>query len=178
MPDFVPGFEYVTYIAATPEKVWQALTSPQASPTYFFGRSVEIDCRVGGKFVLRMKDGKVDSQGKVAECDPPRKLSFTWKVEWLEEYRHLPEALVTFIIEPAGEVTRLTSPRGTRSSWTPNIRKPASTAGRWCSPASRLCWRPARPCRSARRNRRKAKPRMQRDHVCSLGNSIARLSTS
>jgi uncharacterized protein YndB with AHSA1/START domain len=113
MPDFVRGFEYVTYIAATPEKVWQALTSPEISRKYFFGRSVEIDCRVGGQFVLRIEDGKVvDSQGKVVECDPPRKLSFTWKVEWLEEYRDLPEALVTFTIEPAGEVTRLTFTEG------------------------------------------------------------------
>ena len=112
MPDFVPGFEYVTYIAATPEKVWQALTSREISPTYFFGRSVEIDCRVGGQFVLRMKDGKVDSQGQVVECDPPRKLSFTWKVEWLDEYRHLPEALVTFTLDPAGEATRLTFTEG------------------------------------------------------------------
>ena len=112
MPDFVRGFEYVTYIAATPETVWQSLTSPEISPTYFFGRSVEIDCRVGGKFVLRMADGKVDSQGHVVECDPPRKVSFTWKVEWLEEYRDLPEALVTFTIEPAGEVTRVTFTEG------------------------------------------------------------------
>jgi uncharacterized protein YndB with AHSA1/START domain len=111
MPDFVPGFEYVTYIAATPEKVWQALTSAQISPTYFFGRSVEIDCRVGGiRPAHEGRQGRLPGQG--GECDPPRKLSFTWKVEWLEEYRRLPEVLVTFIIEAAGEVTRLTSIEG------------------------------------------------------------------
>lgn len=108
MPEFVPGFEYVTYIAATPEQVWQALTSREISRKYFFARSIEVDCRPDGKFVLRMEDGRVDSQGRVVDCDPPRKLSVTWRVEWLEEYRTLPEALITFTIEPAGEVVRLT----------------------------------------------------------------------
>jgi uncharacterized protein YndB with AHSA1/START domain len=112
MPDFVRGFEYVIYVGATPEKVWQALTSPEISRKFFFGRSVEVDCRLDGKFVLRMEDGKVDSQGRVVECDPPRKLSVTWRVEWLEEYRDLPEALVTFTIEPAGEVVRVTFVEG------------------------------------------------------------------
>jgi uncharacterized protein YndB with AHSA1/START domain len=29
MPEFKPKTVYVTYIAAIPEKVWQALTSPE-----------------------------------------------------------------------------------------------------------------------------------------------------
>ncbi len=42
------------------------------------------------------------------ECDPPRRLVLSWRVEWLEEFRKLPEAVVTFDIEPAGEAVRLT----------------------------------------------------------------------
>ncbi|MBI2487128.1 MAG: SRPBCC domain-containing protein [Deltaproteobacteria bacterium] len=43
------------------------------------------------------------------ECDPPRRLSVTWHLEWLEEYRHnLPEAIVTFELDPLGDVVRLT----------------------------------------------------------------------
>src|SRR4051812_42578062 len=106
-PEFVLGFEYVVYIATTAETLWQALTSQELSRKYFFGRSVEIECRTGGRFVLRMPDGRVDSQGKVMACDPPLRLSVTWHVEWLEEYRKLPEALITFAIEPAGDVVRL-----------------------------------------------------------------------
>ena len=33
---------YTIYIAATPEKVWQALTSAEFSRQYFFGNAVEI----------------------------------------------------------------------------------------------------------------------------------------
>jgi len=105
---FTPKTVYVTYIVTTVEKLWAAITSPELSREYFFGRSMESDWKIGSTFILRMEDGRVDSQGKVLECDPPRRLSVTWHVEWLEEYRHLPENLVTFQLDPLGEVVRLT----------------------------------------------------------------------
>ena len=104
MPDTV----YVIYIASTAQKVWDALTSREISKQFFFGRSIELECREGAPFVLRMEDGRVDTQGKVLACDPPRKLSVSWHVEWLEEFRHLPESIVTFDIEPIGDTVRLT----------------------------------------------------------------------
>src|SRR5437016_3063266 len=96
---FKPKTVYVTYIAAAPEKVWQALTSPEFTKQYFFGRAVEIDQAAGGSFILRMPDGRVDVEGKVVECDPPRRLSVTWRVMWIEDMRKLPECLVTYEIE-------------------------------------------------------------------------------
>ncbi len=99
---------YVTYIATTPEKLWAALTGPEFTPAYFFGRRVESDWKVGSPFILRMEDGRIDVQGKVLECDPPRRLSVTWHVEWIEEFRHLPEAHVTFQLDPLADVVRLT----------------------------------------------------------------------
>jgi uncharacterized protein YndB with AHSA1/START domain len=103
-----PETVYVTYIDATPEKVWEALTQPKFTKQFFFGRSVELECKPGGAFVLRMDDGRIDTQGKVIVCDPPRLLSVTWHVELLEEFRKLPPAIVTFKLEPAGSVVRLT----------------------------------------------------------------------
>jgi uncharacterized protein YndB with AHSA1/START domain len=105
---FKPKTVYVTYIAATPAKVWQALTSPEFTKLYFFGRTIELEPKVGGAFRFRMADGRVDVQGKVVEYDPPRKLSVTWHVEWIEEFRKLPESLVTYEIVQAGEAVRLT----------------------------------------------------------------------
>lgn len=100
---------YVTYIAATAEKVWEALTSGEYTQRYFFGRRIESDWQVGSAWALRMEDGRVDVAGKVLEADPPRRLSVSWRVEWIEEMRHLPESIVTYTIEPAGEgVVRLT----------------------------------------------------------------------
>jgi uncharacterized protein YndB with AHSA1/START domain len=105
---FKPKTAYVTYIAATPEKIWQALIDPAFTAHYFFGRTVEIEPKQGGSFILRMPDGRVDVQGRVIEYDPPRKLSVTWHVEWIEEFRKLPACLVTYEIAQAGEAVRLT----------------------------------------------------------------------
>jgi uncharacterized protein YndB with AHSA1/START domain len=108
MEKFKPKTVYVTYIAATPERVWQALTSAEFTRQYFFGRSIEIEEKVGGSFILRMPDGRVDTEGKVVECDRPRRLSVTWRVVWIEDMRKLPECLVTYEIEALGEAVRLT----------------------------------------------------------------------
>ncbi len=100
-PKFVPKTVYVTYIASTPEKVWAALTSAEFTTQYFFGRSVEIEHKVGGDFTMRMPDGRFDIKGRVVEWDPPRRLTVTWGVAF-EEFRELPESLVTYDIEPMG----------------------------------------------------------------------------
>jgi len=107
-PTFVPKTVYVIYIASTPEKVWDALTSAEFTRKYFFGRSVEVEPKVGGSFILRMEDGRVDIKGRVVEYDPPRRLSVTWGVDWIEEFRELPESLVTYDIEPMGGSVKLT----------------------------------------------------------------------
>jgi uncharacterized protein YndB with AHSA1/START domain len=107
MANFKPKTVYVTYIASTPEKVWQALTSSEFTRKYFWERAVEVEPKVGGTFVLKLPDGRVNVQGKVVAYDPPRKLSVTWHVEWPEDFRRLPECLVTYEIAPAGEAARL-----------------------------------------------------------------------
>ena len=89
MPDFKPRTVYVTYIAATPEKVWQALTSSEFTRKYFWERDIEIEPKLGGDFALKLPDGKVNVSGRVIDWDPPRKLSVTWKVEWPKEFRKL-----------------------------------------------------------------------------------------
>ena len=103
-----PQTSYTVYIAAPPPKIWAALTGADYTKQYFFGRRIEVDCVTGSPFILRMEDGRIDSQGKVLECDPPRLLTVSWRVEWLEEFRHLPETRVMFQIDPVGETSRLT----------------------------------------------------------------------
>ncbi len=45
---FKPATVYTIYIASTPEKVWQALTTAEFSRKYFFGNAVEVDLKIGG----------------------------------------------------------------------------------------------------------------------------------
>jgi uncharacterized protein YndB with AHSA1/START domain len=75
-----PTSEFVTYIVATPERAWESLTKGEITKQYFFGRRTQSDWKVGSPFKLVMEDGRIDSQGKVLECEPPRRLAVTWHV--------------------------------------------------------------------------------------------------
>jgi uncharacterized protein YndB with AHSA1/START domain len=103
-----PTSVFVTYIIATPENLWEALTNGDFTKQYFFGRRMESAWKIGGPWRLVMEDGRIDCQGKVLESDRFRRLVLTWHVEWMEELSHLPEAVVTFQIDAFGEVARLT----------------------------------------------------------------------
>jgi uncharacterized protein YndB with AHSA1/START domain len=105
---FKPATVYTIYIASTPEKVWQALTSAEFSRKYFFGNAVEVDLRVGGAYIVRTPDGALHISGEVIECDPPRKLTMTFNVNWPALIEKLGPTLVSYEIEPAGDAVRLT----------------------------------------------------------------------
>jgi uncharacterized protein YndB with AHSA1/START domain len=99
---------YTIYIASTPEKVWQALTTAEFSRKYFSGNSVEVDLRIGGAFIVRTPDGALHISGEVIECAPPRRLTVTFNVNWPELIEKLGPTLVTYEIEPVGDAVRLT----------------------------------------------------------------------
>jgi uncharacterized protein YndB with AHSA1/START domain len=105
---FKPTTVYTIYIASTPEKVWQALTRSEFSRKYFFGNSVEVDLRVGGAYIVRTPDGSLHISGEVIECEPNRKLTVTFNVNWPALVEKLGATIVTYEIEPAGGAVRLT----------------------------------------------------------------------
>jgi uncharacterized protein YndB with AHSA1/START domain len=106
--NFKPAIAYTIYIASTPEKVWEALTSAEFSRKYFFGLAVEMEPRVGGAFVVRNPDGSVHISGEVFEHRRPDKLTVTWNVNWPALIEKLGPTLVTYEIEQAGEAVKLT----------------------------------------------------------------------
>ena len=109
---FRPLTVYTIYVASTPEKVWEALTTAEFSRRYFFGNAVEVEPRLGGAFIVRTPDGALHISGEVLEYDPPRKLSVTFNVNWPELIEKLGPTLVTYEIEPVGEAVRLTMSEG------------------------------------------------------------------
>lgn len=108
MAEKTPDTVYVTYIAASPEQVWQALTSPEFTTQYFFGRRIDSDWQVGSPWSLVLQDGTVDVQGKVLVSDQPRLLEVNWHVERVEEARKLPYCRVRYEIQPLGASVKLT----------------------------------------------------------------------
>lgn len=105
---FKPAIVYTIYIASTPEKVWQALTSAEFSRAYFHGFDVVLDEKVGGAFRVLMPDGTLHIGGEVIEFDPPHKLTVTFNVNWPGLVDALGATLATYEIEQAGEAVRLT----------------------------------------------------------------------
>src|SRR5882672_8498079 len=105
---FKPAIVYTIYIASTPAKVWEALTSAEFSRKYFSGFAIEADLKVGGAFIARAPDGSVHISGEVIECDPPRKLTVTWNVNWPALVEKLGVTLVTYQIEQSGDAVKLT----------------------------------------------------------------------
>jgi uncharacterized protein YndB with AHSA1/START domain len=106
--NFRPDTVYTIYIAATPEKVWQALTTAEFSRQYFFGLAVDMEGRVGGAFMVRAPDGSTHIDGEVLAFNPPRKLSVTWNVNWPGLVEKLGQTVVTYEIAQAGDAVRLT----------------------------------------------------------------------
>jgi uncharacterized protein YndB with AHSA1/START domain len=105
---FKPKTVYVTYIATTPEKVWQALTDGAFSKQYFFGFEVKVEPKVGGQFRLLDPGGRVQVSGEVVEWSPPKRLAVTWLADGMQGFGQLPECLVSYDIEPSGEAVKLT----------------------------------------------------------------------
>jgi uncharacterized protein YndB with AHSA1/START domain len=106
--EFKPAIVYAIYIASTPERVWEALTSDEFSRKYFSGNAVEVDQRIGGAFIVRTPDGAVHISGEVIECERPNKLTVTFNVNWPALIEKLGPTLVTWEIEPAGDAVKLT----------------------------------------------------------------------
>lgn len=105
---FKPAIVYTIYIASTPDKVWQALTSAEFSRQYFSGFAVELEEKVGGAFRVLAPDGSLHISGDVIVCDRPRRLTITWDVNWPGLVEALGSTLVTYDIEPAGDTVKLT----------------------------------------------------------------------
>lgn len=99
---------YITYIAASPERVWQALTDPAFTRQFFFGFAVDVEPKAGGSFRMLYPDGRTHIRGEVVEWSPPQRFACTWLVEGMKERAGLPVGLVAYDIESSGDVVKLT----------------------------------------------------------------------
>src|SRR5258708_4070925 len=102
-----PEFVYVTYIDTTPEKLWEALTDGDFTQRYWFGARLKSDWKVGSTFEMLRSDGAVSDAGKVVECEPPKRLAYTF-VNLSDQYKNEFPALATFVLEPFGKLVKLT----------------------------------------------------------------------
>jgi len=114
MIDTSKGFTLVRNFDATPEQIWNAWTLPEEAAQWWHPRgmttpreSVQIDARVGGRYVYTMVDDETKQEyptgGRFSEVEPFTRLAFTWGLPDDDD-----SPVVTVTIEPAGELTRMT----------------------------------------------------------------------
>lgn len=102
-----PSFVYVMYIAATPERVWDALTRPEISAQYWFGYRVKADGKPGDRMTAHSPNGKLAHDDPIIESDPPRRLVYGWQPLYKDMQGERPSR-VTFELEALNGQTRLT----------------------------------------------------------------------
>ena len=105
-----PSYVYVTYIATTAEKVWQALVDTDITQQYWVGPNetavphVNVsDWKEGSRWEHQRVDEerRVDMVGTVLETKPPHRLVISWArpAEEADQSKH---SRVTFDIAPHG----------------------------------------------------------------------------
>ncbi len=100
-------FVYVSYIRVTPDKLWQALTTPQIIVQYRFGMNVESDWRVGSAWKM-YADGHLMDAGEILESVVPQRLVLSWRSEWSAEFKAEGNSTCVFEIEPRLPSAKLT----------------------------------------------------------------------
>lgn len=102
------SFVYVTFIASTPEKVFQAITRPEVAARYWGHENVS-DWQPGSRWDhVRANDGRaVNISGRVVENTPPRRLVISWSSpeKFDDAASH---SRVTFDVLPYDGMVRLT----------------------------------------------------------------------
>jgi uncharacterized protein YndB with AHSA1/START domain/DNA-binding transcriptional ArsR family regulator len=101
MPELKHVFE--VYIAASPEKVWQALTDSELTKQYYYSNSVESDWKPGSPLLYKNPDGSVAISCEIVEADPPKKLVHTFGFPGTDE-----TSRCTWSIEERGAASLLT----------------------------------------------------------------------
>lgn len=99
-----PKHLYRTFIRTTPERLWQAITSPEMTVKYFYHSRVVSDWKPESEYVFfREGDGKRQISGKVLECDPPKRLVTTFQMDSYEHTADEMASRITWEIEQSAK---------------------------------------------------------------------------
>lgn len=96
-------FTYTTYIRTTPEKVWQAITTPEFTRQYWANENIS-DWKKGSEW--KHVDGQSKQTriiGKVLESNPPKRLV----TSWASPNNLADESRVTYDISVVDDLVRL-----------------------------------------------------------------------
>jgi uncharacterized protein YndB with AHSA1/START domain len=101
------------YIKTTPERLWEAITTPELRAKYTFGVGVYSDWTPGSSYVSRTTNLTIApnmpiAEGENVEVNPPRRLVQSFRALWSDDVKREGTSRVTWEIEPIGDSCRLT----------------------------------------------------------------------
>lgn len=86
---------YQIFIKATPERIWEAITTPEFTRQFFYGAEHTVS---EDRIVTHGPAGEVWGDEEVFDYDPPRRLSHGWRSLYDPELALEPQSRVTWEI--------------------------------------------------------------------------------
>jgi uncharacterized protein YndB with AHSA1/START domain len=97
------------YIKTTPERLWEAITSPEERAKYSFGVETHSDWTPGSTYEASVPAAGIDiARGENLEVDPPRRLVQSFDALWGDDVMSEGPSRVTWEIEQIEDSCRLT----------------------------------------------------------------------
>ena len=85
------------FIRATPEAIWEAITTPEFTARYFYGARIR---NTPERHLALAPDGSTWGDSETLEFDPPRRLVHGWRSLYDPELAGEVESRVTWEIDP------------------------------------------------------------------------------
>ncbi|MEY9877381.1 uncharacterized protein YndB with AHSA1/START domain [Streptacidiphilus sp. MAP12-33] len=105
----IATYSYPTYVRASADQVWSALTDADLTARYW-GHANVSDWRPGSRWQHVRTDGSgvADVVGRVLAAEPPTRLVITFGEPSTDDGAATEPSVVTFLVEPYRDIVRLT----------------------------------------------------------------------
>ena len=90
-----------------PERVWDAIATPEGLRGWLMCTQALIEGRVGGRFDLVSGPPGYRSTGRILVWEPPRVLEYEWNVEPVPEMPRGEQAIFRYVLTPAAGATHV-----------------------------------------------------------------------
>ncbi len=100
-------FKYLCFIAATPDQVWEGLTTSEFTRQYWHQSNIESDFEEGAPLVFKLLDGREAVVGKILKADKPNHLAYTWRFTEHTSMEMKEDTTVIFTLEAIDGGTKL-----------------------------------------------------------------------
>lgn len=105
-----PVHVYQTYIRASADRVWAAITDPEFTQRYFHRTAFESALEPGSPYRMVLPDGSDAVVGTIEEVEPSKRLVMTWRVLYDAAAAEEPPSRVEWLLTEGGDgVTKLTT---------------------------------------------------------------------